>query len=103
MLEQLSGIKKVLNYSKRVMEDVKYRKSVSRDEVGRIIADRISKNGYGNVVLEYLVKWKGLSYAEATWYADYLWSCIILFVLLTLPINLFIDNISFGLLGEKWL
>lgn len=33
MLEQLSGFKKVLNYTKRVMEDVKYRKTVSREEV----------------------------------------------------------------------
>ncbi|PHU01785.1 Protein CHROMATIN REMODELING 5 [Capsicum chinense] len=89
-LQNLSGFKKVLNYTKRVMEDVKYRKSVSREEievndvskemdldiikqnsqVERIIADRISKDGYGNVVPEYLVKWKGLSYAEATWEKD---------------------------------
>lgn len=33
MLVQLSGFKKVLNYTKRVMEDVKYRKTVSREEV----------------------------------------------------------------------
>lgn len=30
---QLSGFKKVLNYTKKVMEDVKYRMSVSREEV----------------------------------------------------------------------
>lgn len=36
MLEQLSGFKKVLNYTKRVMEDVKYRKTVSREEVSFI-------------------------------------------------------------------
>lgn len=89
-LQNLSGFKKVLNYTKRVMEDVRYRKSVSREEieindvskemdldiikqnsqVERVIADRISKDGYGNVVPEYLVKWKGLSYAEATWEKD---------------------------------
>lgn len=89
-LQNLSGFKKVLNYTKRVMEDVKYRKTVSREEievndvskemdldiiklnsqVERVIADRISKDGYGNVVPEYLVKWKGLSYAEATWEKD---------------------------------
>ena len=33
----------------------------------RIIADRISKDGSGDVEPEYLVKWQGLSYAEATW------------------------------------
>lgn len=37
-------------------------------QVERIIADRISKDSLGNVIPEYLVKWKGLSYAEATWY-----------------------------------
>lgn len=37
-------------------------------QVERIIADRISKDSSGNVTQEYLVKWKGLSYAEATWY-----------------------------------
>ncbi|KAA8544555.1 hypothetical protein F0562_022586 [Nyssa sinensis] len=89
-LQNLSGFKKVLNYTKKVMEDVKYRKTVSREEievndvskemdldlikqnrqVERIIADRISKDGSGNVVPEYLVKWQGLSYAEATWEKD---------------------------------
>lgn len=38
-------------------------------KVERIIAERISKDISGDVVPEYLVKWKGLSYAEATWYA----------------------------------
>ena len=37
-------------------------------QVERIIADRISKDNSGNVIPEYLVKWQGLSYAEATWY-----------------------------------
>ncbi|KAK3032361.1 hypothetical protein RJ639_037079, partial [Escallonia herrerae] len=89
-LQNLSGFKKVLNYTKRVMEDVKYRMAVSREEievhdvskemdldlikqnsqVERIIADRISKDGSGDVVPEYLVKWQGLSYAEATWEKD---------------------------------
>lgn len=32
---QLSGFKKVLNYTKKVMEDVKYRRMVSREEVIR--------------------------------------------------------------------
>ncbi|KAG9136261.1 hypothetical protein Leryth_003850 [Lithospermum erythrorhizon] len=89
-LQNLSGFKKVLNYSKKVMEDVKYRRAVSREEievndvskemdldiikqnsqVERIIAERISKDGSGDVVPEYLVKWQGLSYAEATWEKD---------------------------------
>ena len=30
---QLSGFKKVLNYTKKVMEDVRYRKALSREEV----------------------------------------------------------------------
>ncbi|XP_024986468.1 protein CHROMATIN REMODELING 5-like isoform X2 [Cynara cardunculus var. scolymus] len=84
-LQTLSGFKKVLNYTKKVMEDIKYRRTVSREEievidvskemdldlikqncqVERIIADRISKDGSG--IPEYLVKWQGLSYAEATW------------------------------------
>jgi chromodomain-helicase-DNA-binding protein 1 len=38
-------------------------------QVERIIADRITKDSSGNVVPEYLVKWQGLSYAEATWYS----------------------------------
>lgn len=37
-------------------------------QVERVIADRISKDNSGNVIPEYLVKWQGLSYAEATWY-----------------------------------
>ncbi|KAL2485488.1 Protein CHROMATIN REMODELING 5 [Abeliophyllum distichum] len=85
-LQNLSGFKKVLNYTKKVMEDVKYRKAVSREEievhdvskemdldiikqnskVERIIADRLKKDGSGDVIPEYLVKWQGLSYAEAT-------------------------------------
>ncbi|XP_024046353.1 protein CHROMATIN REMODELING 5 isoform X1 [Citrus clementina] len=89
-LQNLSGFKKVLNYAKKVVEDVRFRKMVSREEielndvskemdldiikqnsqVERIIADRISKDSSGNVTQEYLVKWKGLSYAEATWEKD---------------------------------
>lgn len=89
-LQNLSGFKKVLNYAKKVVEDVRFRKMVSREEievndvskemdldiikqnsqVERIIADRISKDSLGNVIPEYLVKWKGLSYAEATWEKD---------------------------------
>lgn len=30
---QLSGFKKVINYTKKVMEDIRYRKRVSREEV----------------------------------------------------------------------
>lgn len=33
MTLQLSGFKKVLNYTKKVMEDAKYRKTISREEV----------------------------------------------------------------------
>ncbi|KAJ1418402.1 Chromo-like domain superfamily [Sesbania bispinosa] len=36
-------------------------------QVERIIADRISKDNFGNVIPEYLVKWQGISYAEVTW------------------------------------
>jgi chromodomain-helicase-DNA-binding protein 1 len=87
-LQNLSGFKKVLNYTKKVTEEIRYRTALSREEievndvskemdldiikqnsqVERIIADRISKDGLGDVVPEYLVKWQGLSYAEATWY-----------------------------------
>ncbi|KAL3529982.1 hypothetical protein ACH5RR_009304 [Cinchona calisaya] len=89
-LQNLSGFKKVLNYTKKVTEDVRYRKTVSREEievndvskemdldiikqnnqVERIIAERITKDISGDVVPEYLVKWQGLSYAEATWEKD---------------------------------
>ncbi|XP_074310601.1 protein CHROMATIN REMODELING 5 [Silene latifolia] len=86
-LQNLSGFKKVLNYMKRVKEDVRFRMSVSREEievhdvskemdldlfkqncqVERIIAHRISKDSFDDAISEYLVKWQGLSYAEATW------------------------------------
>ncbi|KAL1544994.1 Protein CHROMATIN REMODELING 5, variant 3 [Salvia divinorum] len=89
-LQNLSGFKKVLNYTKKVMEDVKYRRMVSREEievndvskemdldiikqnsqVERVIAERVVKDSSGDVVSEYLVKWQGLSYAEATWEKD---------------------------------
>lgn len=89
-LQNLSGFKKVLNYTKKVMEDAKYRKTISREEievhdvskemdldlikqnsqVERIIADRIRQDSSGDVGPEYLVKWQGLSYAEATWEKD---------------------------------
>nr|KJB83538.1 hypothetical protein B456_013G252300 [Gossypium raimondii] len=71
-------------------DDVRYRKSLSREEievndvskemdldlikqnsqVERVIVDRIRKDAFGNVMSEYLVKWQGLSYAEATWEKD---------------------------------
>ncbi|KAH6834273.1 chromatin remodeling 5 [Perilla frutescens var. hirtella] len=89
-LQNLSGFKKVLNYTKKVMEDVKYRKMVSREEievndvskemdldiikqnsqVERVIAERVIKDSSDDVVSEYLVKWQGLSYAEVTWEKD---------------------------------
>ncbi|KAL0418469.1 UNVERIFIED_CONTAM: protein CHROMATIN REMODELING 5 [Sesamum radiatum] len=89
-LQNLSGFKKVLNYTKKVTEDIRYRKMVSREEievndvskemdldiikqnsqVERVIADRLIKDSLGDVVPEYLVKWQGLSYAEATWEKD---------------------------------
>lgn len=89
-LQNLSGFKKVLNYIKRVNEDRKYKRALSREEVEvhdvskemeldllkqysqveRIFADRISKSSVDDVIPEYLVKWQGLSYAEATWERD---------------------------------
>ncbi|KAE8691668.1 Protein CHROMATIN REMODELING 5 [Hibiscus syriacus] len=39
-------------------------------QVERVIVDRISKDASGNVMSEYLIKWQGLSYAEATWEKD---------------------------------
>ncbi|KAJ7965012.1 chromatin remodeling 5 [Quillaja saponaria] len=89
-LQNLSGFKKVVNYTKKVTEDVRYRDAISREEievndvskemdldlikqncqVERIFADRINKDSSGNVIPEYLVKWQGLSYAEATWEKD---------------------------------
>ncbi|XP_061342770.1 protein CHROMATIN REMODELING 5-like isoform X2 [Gastrolobium bilobum] len=89
-LQNLSGFKKVLNYTKKIMDFVRYRRTISREEievndvskemdldiikqnsqVERIISHRISKDNSGNVIPEYLVKWQGLSYAEATWEKD---------------------------------
>ncbi|XP_027343155.1 protein CHROMATIN REMODELING 5-like [Abrus precatorius] len=89
-LQNLSGFKKVMNYTKKVTEDIRYRMTISREEievndvskemdldiikqnsqVERIIADRISKDNSGNIIPEYLVKWRGLSYAEVTWEKD---------------------------------
>lgn len=89
-LQNLSGFKKVLNYTKKIMDDIRYRMTISREEievndvskemdldiikqnsqVERIISDRISKDNSDNVIPEYLVKWQGLSYAEATWEKD---------------------------------
>ncbi|XP_062092980.1 protein CHROMATIN REMODELING 5-like isoform X3 [Humulus lupulus] len=86
-LQNLSGFKKVLNYTKKVTDEVRFRKTVTREEievndvskemdldlikqnsqVERIISDRISKDSSGDVIPENLVKWQGLSYAEATW------------------------------------
>uniref|UniRef100_A0A7N0TB68 Protein CHROMATIN REMODELING 5 n=2 Tax=Kalanchoe fedtschenkoi TaxID=63787 RepID=A0A7N0TB68_KALFE len=86
-LQNLPGFKKVINYTKKVSEDVRFRNSISREEIEvndvskemdlelikqysqaeRIIADRISKEGSGDVTIEYMVKWQGMSYADATW------------------------------------
>ncbi|KAJ0978034.1 hypothetical protein J5N97_013508 [Dioscorea zingiberensis] len=89
-LQNLSGFKKVLNYIKRVSEERKYKKALSREEaevhdvskemeldllkqysqVERIFSDRVNQTDNDDVVPEYLVKWQGLSYAEATWERD---------------------------------
>ncbi|KAJ7012793.1 hypothetical protein NC653_002744 [Populus alba x Populus x berolinensis] len=63
--------KKVLNYTKKVMEDVRYRRKFTTrggEMMWReLLLDRITKDSSENVVPEYLVKWQGLSYAEATY------------------------------------
>ncbi|XP_020273796.1 protein CHROMATIN REMODELING 5-like isoform X3 [Asparagus officinalis] len=89
-LQNVTGFKKVLNYIKRASEERKYKVALSREEVEvhdvskemeldllkqysqveRIFADRISKTSGDDVIPEYLVKWQGLSYAEATWEKD---------------------------------
>ncbi|XP_078441863.1 chromatin remodeling 5 [Wolffia australiana] len=89
-LQNLTGFKKVLNYIKRAKEEWRYKKSLSREEaevhdvnremeldllkqysqVERIFSDRILKADSDEIVVEYLVKWRGLSYAEATWEKD---------------------------------
>ncbi|KAI5060455.1 hypothetical protein GOP47_0024875 [Adiantum capillus-veneris] len=89
-LSQLSGFKKVINYTKRVEEERNKRRALSREEaevhdvskemeldllkqyrqVERVFADRTSQNEVGEEFQEYLVKWKGLSYSESTWEKD---------------------------------
>ncbi|CAL5085231.1 unnamed protein product [Urochloa decumbens] len=89
-LQSVSGFKKVLNYTKRVAEELRYKRALSREEVEvhdvgkemeldlikqysqveRIFADRVSKADGDDVVPEYLVKWQGLPYAESTWEKD---------------------------------
>ncbi|XP_042379189.1 protein CHROMATIN REMODELING 5-like [Zingiber officinale] len=89
-LQNLSGFKKVLNYIKRISEERRHKKVLSREEievhdvskemeldllkqysqVERIFADRLSKIDGDDMIPEYLVKWQGLSYAEATWEKD---------------------------------
>eukprot|EP00250_Pteridium_aquilinum_P009901 c19015_g1_i2 orf=976-6498(-) len=89
-LSQLSGFKKVINYTKRVEEERNKRRALSREEaelhdvskemeldllkqyrqVERVFADRTSHNDMGEEFQEYLVKWKGLSYSESTWEKD---------------------------------
>ncbi|KAJ7960580.1 protein CHROMATIN REMODELING 5 [Quillaja saponaria] len=67
-LQNLSGFKKieVNDVSKEMDLDL----IKQNCQVERIFADRISKDSSGNVFPEYLVKWQGLSYAEATWEKD---------------------------------
>ncbi|CAN6200133.1 unnamed protein product [Urochloa humidicola] len=89
-LQSVSGFKKVLNYTKRVAEELRYKRALSREEVEvhdvgkemeldlikqysqveRIFADRVSKADGDDLVPEYLVKWQGLPYAESTWEKD---------------------------------
>ncbi|RLN33586.1 protein CHROMATIN REMODELING 5 isoform X3 [Panicum miliaceum] len=89
-LRSVSGFKKVLNYTKRVAEEQRYKRALSREEVEvhdvgkemeldlikqysqveRIFADRVSKADGDDLVPEYLVKWQGLPYAESTWEKD---------------------------------
>ncbi|KAF0907372.1 hypothetical protein E2562_015866 [Oryza meyeriana var. granulata] len=89
-LQNVSGFKKVLNYMKRVTDEQRYKRSLSREEVEvhdvgkemeldlikqysqveRIFADRVSKVDGDDLVPEYLVKWQGLPYAESTWEKD---------------------------------
>ncbi|CAL5084492.1 unnamed protein product [Urochloa decumbens] len=89
-LQSVSGFKKVLNYTKRVAEELRYKRALSREEVEvhdvgkemeldlikqysqveRIFADRVTKADGDDVVPEYLVKWQGLPYAESTWEKD---------------------------------
>ncbi|RCV14363.1 hypothetical protein SETIT_2G419600v2 [Setaria italica] len=89
-LQSVSGYKKVLNYTKRVAEEQRYKRALSREEVEvhdvgkemeldlikqysqveRIFADRVSKADGDDLVPEYLVKWQGLPYAESTWEKD---------------------------------
>lgn len=45
-------------------------------QVERVIADRIGKDSTEDVIPEYLVKWQGLSYAEATWYISFPHYCL---------------------------
>ncbi|XP_024529944.1 protein CHROMATIN REMODELING 5 isoform X2 [Selaginella moellendorffii] len=88
-LHQLSGYKKVVNYMKKVEEDRQKRRNLSGEEaevhdlskemeldllkqytqVERVFAERIGTVD-GEEFQEYLVKWKGLSYAESTWEKD---------------------------------
>ncbi|CAN6185588.1 unnamed protein product [Urochloa humidicola] len=89
-LQSVSGFKKVLNYTKRVAEELRYKRALSREEVEvhdvgkemeldlikqysqveRIFADRVSKADGDDLVPQYLVKWQGLPYAESTWEKD---------------------------------
>ncbi|CAI5528992.1 unnamed protein product [Closterium sp. Naga37s-1] len=96
-LSTLPGFKKVQNYMKRADDERRYRLSVSAEEVealnvgremeldllkqysqvDRVVAERPAKAAgeagrEGDEVssYEFFVKWKGLSYSEATWEAE---------------------------------
>ncbi|PKA67000.1 CHD3-type chromatin-remodeling factor PICKLE [Apostasia shenzhenica] len=89
-LQNLTGFKKVLNYIKKANEEWIYKRTLSREEaevhdvskemeidlikqysqIERIFADRICNSSNEDVITEYLVKWQGLPYAEATWEKD---------------------------------
>ncbi|CAI5467351.1 unnamed protein product [Closterium sp. Yama58-4] len=97
-LSTLPGFKKVQNYMKRADDERRYRLSVSAEEVealnvgremeldllkqysqvDRVVAERPAKAAAGEAgregdevsSYEFFVKWKGLSYSEATWEAE---------------------------------
>ncbi|CAI5468403.1 unnamed protein product [Closterium sp. Yama58-4] len=96
-LSTLPGFKKVQNYMKRADDERRYRLSVSAEEVealnvgremeldllkqysqvDRVVAERpakaageVGREGDEVSSYEFFVKWKGLSYSEATWEAE---------------------------------
>lgn len=69
-------------YSSNYICKIHFQWFLMDSQVERIIADRIKQDSSGDVVPEYLVKWQGLSYAEATWYVNFDWSLVIVSLLL---------------------